>query len=242
MPKSRCSPRIRRYTGSRDTVASGIRRRLRSGDIPPLTLGTRARVHKACVSALLSPPMNAALAAAATLVASAFALSTLDRWLRRRRPHDLAWTVSLALFALGAGALWWAESTRWGLGAFRIFYLAGAILNVPWLALGTLYLLADRLSVAQERRPSAAGWYSSRLRRWGGAALRRRSIRHRRRTTDRQRRIRGRTASVGAVGSGVAALIIIVGALWVCGESCGRHRSSSRLMVGNVLIAVATSF
>ena len=105
--------------------------------------------------------MNAALAAAATLVASAFALSTLDRWLRRRRPHDLAWTVSLALFALGAGALWWAESTRWGLGAFRIFYLAGAILNVPWLALGTLYLLADRLSVAQERRPSAAGWYSS---------------------------------------------------------------------------------
>ena len=88
--------------------------------------------------------MNAALAAAATLVATAFALSTLDRWLRRRRPHDLAWTVSLALFALGAGAMWWAESVGWNLGAFRIFYLAGAILNVPWLALGTVYLLAER--------------------------------------------------------------------------------------------------
>ncbi|MEQ1702050.1 MAG: hypothetical protein ABMA25_18220, partial [Ilumatobacteraceae bacterium] len=86
--------------------------------------------------------MNAALAAAATLVAVAFALSTLDRWLRRRRPHELAWTISLALFALGAAALWWAESAGWSLGAFRVFYMAGAVLNVPWLALGTVYLLA----------------------------------------------------------------------------------------------------
>lgn len=88
--------------------------------------------------------MNAALAAAATLVAVAFALSTLDRWLRRRRPHELAWTVSLALFAVGSMALWWAESNGWGIGAFRIFYMAGAVLNVPWLALGTVYLLAGQ--------------------------------------------------------------------------------------------------
>ena len=88
--------------------------------------------------------MNAALAVAATLVAVGFALSTLDRWLRRRRPHDLAWSVSLALFAAGAGALWWAETAGWSLASFRLFYLAGAVLNVPWLALGTVYLLAGR--------------------------------------------------------------------------------------------------
>ncbi|MGZ4771577.1 MAG: hypothetical protein ACXV3B_02745, partial [Ilumatobacteraceae bacterium] len=74
--------------------------------------------------------MNAALAAAATLVAVSFALSTLDRWLRRRTPHDLAWTVSLALFAVGAGALWWAETRGWSLASFRVFYLCGAVLDV----------------------------------------------------------------------------------------------------------------
>src|SRR6478752_10763013 len=87
-------------------------------------------------------PVNAALAAAATLVAVAFGLSTLDRWLRRRRPYELAWTIALALFALGAGAMWWAETVGWALGSFRVFFLAGAVLNVPWLALGTVYLLA----------------------------------------------------------------------------------------------------
>ena len=43
------------------------------------------------------------------------------RWLLRRRQHELAWTISLALFALGSGALWWAESAGWSLGAFRVF-------------------------------------------------------------------------------------------------------------------------
>ena len=81
--------------------------------------------------------MDAALAAAATLVSIAFALSTLDRYLRRRRPQDLAWSVSLGLFAIGAGALWWAETRGWSLATFRVFYLCGAVLTVPWLALGT---------------------------------------------------------------------------------------------------------
>src|SRR4051812_104888 len=88
--------------------------------------------------------MDAALAAAATLVSIAFALSTLDRYLRRQRPQELAWSVSLGLFAIGAGALWWAETRGWSLATFRVFYLCGAVLTVPWLALGTVYLLAGR--------------------------------------------------------------------------------------------------
>ena len=75
------------------------------------------------------------------LVAIAFALSTFDRWPRRRRPHELAWTIALALFAIGSAALWWARSGAGALPSFRIFFLAGAMLNVPWLALGTVYLL-----------------------------------------------------------------------------------------------------
>jgi len=60
--------------------------------------------------------LNAALAAAATLVALAFSISTFDRWLRRRRPHDGAWSFSLLLFALGSVALWWAEAVLGSVG------------------------------------------------------------------------------------------------------------------------------
>ena len=86
--------------------------------------------------------LNAALAAAATLIASAFAIATFDRWLRRRRAHEAAWSLSLVMFAVGSLALWWAEARGWSLNSFRVFFLAGAVLNVPWLALGTVYLLA----------------------------------------------------------------------------------------------------
>ena len=34
-------------------------------------------------------------------------------------------------------------STGWDNGTFRVFYLFGAVLNVPWLAMGTVYLLAS---------------------------------------------------------------------------------------------------
>lgn len=85
--------------------------------------------------------VQTALAATAALVAVAFSLSTLDRWLDRRRRHELAWTLALAMFAVGAGALWLGAANGWNGPTFRCFYLFGAILNVPFLALGTVYLL-----------------------------------------------------------------------------------------------------
>jgi hypothetical protein len=88
--------------------------------------------------------VQTALAAAAGLVALAFALSTLDRWELRRRPHELAWSVALFMFAAGAFALWAGAATGWHPFVFRLFYLFGAILNVPFLALGTIFLLAGR--------------------------------------------------------------------------------------------------
>jgi hypothetical protein len=88
--------------------------------------------------------VQTALAAAAGLVALAFALSTLDRWELRRRPHELAWSVALFMFATGAFALWAGAAAGWHPLVFRLFYLFGAIVNVPFLALGTIYLLAGR--------------------------------------------------------------------------------------------------
>jgi hypothetical protein len=85
-----------------------------------------------------------ALAAAATLLAGAFSAATFERWLERRRRHELAWSVAMAFFAAGALSLWAGAALGWDGPTFRLFYLFGAIVNVPVLALGTVYLLAGR--------------------------------------------------------------------------------------------------
>jgi hypothetical protein len=199
------------------------------------------------IMALRCPSMNAALAAAATLVALAFALSTLDRWLRRRRPHELAWTVSLALFAVGSMALWWAESAGWGIGAFRIFYMAGAVLNVPWLALGTVYLLAGVRTGNIVR-----GWLVF----LSGVTVGIVGFAPTRATVGGSELPTGKDVFgvaprvLAAVGSGVAALVIIVGAVWSAWRVWrgrvpsldGQRQVTAprRLVAGNLLIAAGT--
>ena len=85
--------------------------------------------------------MVAGLAFVATAIATVFAQATAVRWSRSRAPHQGAWTVALALFALASAALATGASTGWDQGTFRVFFLLGAVINVPWLALGTVYLL-----------------------------------------------------------------------------------------------------
>ena len=85
-----------------------------------------------------------AVAAAAAVIAFAFALATFDRWMSRRRPQELAWSAALLLFTLGALSLWLGASLGWEPWSFRLFYLFGAIVNVPVLALGSVYLLDRR--------------------------------------------------------------------------------------------------
>ncbi|MEY2401918.1 MAG: hypothetical protein QOJ08_2029 [Ilumatobacteraceae bacterium] len=192
--------------------------------------------------------MDAALAASATLVAVAFALSTTDRWSRRRRPHDMAWSVSLALFALGAGALWWAEVRGWSLATFRLFYLAGAVLNVPWLALGTIYLLAGRAIGDRVR------WWLVLLSGFSAGVVLFTPTRTSVSGTDLPtgKAVFGVAPRVlAAVGSGLAALVIVAGALWSVYRLARRREpalpgvrrigsSPAQLVVGNLLIAAGT--
>lgn len=85
-----------------------------------------------------------AVAATAAVVAFAFALSTFERWVTGRRPQELAWSTALLLFTFGALSLWIGASLGWEPWSFRLFYLFGAIANVPVLALGSVYLLNRR--------------------------------------------------------------------------------------------------
>ena len=87
--------------------------------------------------------MVVALAFVATAVSSLFAQAMLVRYTRTHRPEYRAWAISLALFALASAALATGTSTGWDQGTFRVFFLLGAVVNVPWLALGTVFLLCS---------------------------------------------------------------------------------------------------
>ncbi len=205
-----------------------------------------SRIRRRCPS-LPRVTLNAALAAAATLIALAFAISTLDRWLRRRRPHDGAWAVSLALFALGSMALWWAEARGWSLASFRVFFLAGAVLNVPWLALGTVYLLFGR-RVGDVTRTWLIGLSGAAT----GVVLIAPADQITGDGLPKGSELFGVAPRVfAAVGSGVAALVILVGAVWSIARvlrgrvpaAAGASRqitSPRRTAFANLLIAIGT--
>jgi hypothetical protein len=77
----------------------------------------------------------------AAVVGVAFGLSTFDRWLSRRRPHEGVWTIAFALFSVAALFMAAGADAGWTQARFRGFYLFGAIVDVPVLALGSMLLL-----------------------------------------------------------------------------------------------------
>lgn len=78
----------------------------------------------------------------AALVATLFAGQLVVQYRARRRPHALAWSVSLALFGVAAVAVAVGIGSAWSPAVFRVYWVAGALLNVPLLATGQL-LLSD---------------------------------------------------------------------------------------------------
>jgi hypothetical protein len=80
----------------------------------------------------------------ATVASAAFAVDVLRQYSQRRKPYQLAWGVSLSMFALASLALAVGVAEGWTAADFKVYYLFGAVLNVPWLGLGTVLLLAGR--------------------------------------------------------------------------------------------------
>jgi hypothetical protein len=193
---------------------------------------------------------EAALAAAATLVAAAFTLSTFDRWLARRRRHEAAWTIALAMFTIASASLWLASAVGWTEPTFRIFYLFGAILNVPWLALGTIELLGG----PRWGRPSAVGLGLLSAFAAGVMAVAPFEGVVPADDLPKGSDVLGPLPRIlAAVCSGGAAIIIIAGALWSAwrlvqgrrraladGAPAGATAAPGRLALGNVLIATGT--
>ena len=85
--------------------------------------------------------MDAAVAFAAATIATLFVVDLGRNWAGRPRPHVLAWTLAMGMYALATWALAFGLTVGWRSGLFRVFYAFGAILNVPFLAVGSAYLV-----------------------------------------------------------------------------------------------------
>lgn len=85
---------------------------------------------------------QAVLPLVATVVSWEFALALVRRWRRTRRPYLRSWAISLLFFAAGSACLWYGTAFGWNEPVFRGYYICGALLSVPWLAMGELELLA----------------------------------------------------------------------------------------------------
>ena len=82
-----------------------------------------------------------------TLVTFAFATAVFIRYLRRRGPHLLMWTIGLLFFGIGTLAEVLLAFSFNGL-VLKLWYLSGAMLTAAWLGQGSVHLLIRKRGVA----------------------------------------------------------------------------------------------
>lgn len=172
------------------------------------------------------------LALLATVVSALFAVVVLRRYLAGRKPYLLMWAIGLFFFAIAAGAGALARSGGVTATEYRVFYLFGAILNVAWLGLGTVYLLAGRrwaaAALAGVALLSVIAVYAVFTAPLDLAAA-----------VDSGRGFQNAPLPriLAGLGSGLGSIVLIGGALWSAWVFL-RHRHNGRRAIANVVIAV----
>ena len=155
----------------------------------------------------------------------------------------------MVLFAVGSFALWWATSTGWSDGVFRVFFTAGAVLNVAWLALGSVALLAgDRIAIPLRRVVTLLSAFAIGVM----VVAPTKKVFVASEFPQARDHFGVLPRVLAAVGSGVPALVIILGALWSIARVTtnrspaltGSRRTltiaPSRLVLSNAFIAAGT--
>ena len=82
-----------------------------------------------------------------TLVTLAFAAAVFTRYLKRRGPHLLLWSIGLLWFGIGTLSEVILGLAFSGL-VLKLWYLSGAMLTAAWLGQGTIHLLVRKRGVA----------------------------------------------------------------------------------------------
>ena len=88
--------------------------------------------------------MDSALALLAALAATAFSADLWVSYRSRPRPHITAYGIGMTMFAVATWAFYVGLTFGWSGPAYRAFYLFGAILNILYLALGSMFLVVGR--------------------------------------------------------------------------------------------------
>jgi hypothetical protein len=77
----------------------------------------------------------------AAIVSAAFAALLVRQLVKRRRPYQAVWAVALAMFAAASAVVAVGVAGGWTVAEFKAYWLLGAVLTVPYLAQGEIYLL-----------------------------------------------------------------------------------------------------
>ena len=88
--------------------------------------------------------MSAVASLAAGVVATLFCVDLVRRYRASPSPHTAAYAAGIGFFALATWALFVGTATGWTSASYRTFFLFGAIVNIPVLALGSMFLVVGR--------------------------------------------------------------------------------------------------
>lgn len=83
--------------------------------------------------------------AVATVVSAAFATLVLRQYAAKKRIAQFAWGVAMVQFTIASAMVTIAVANGWGATNYRLFWLFGALLNVSWLAVGSIALVSRRV-------------------------------------------------------------------------------------------------
>jgi hypothetical protein len=177
---------------------------------------------------------------AATAVSGYFSWLLATQFTERRRPNLAAWSVALAMFALASMAAAVGALAGWAPFTFRVYYLFGAVVNVPVLALGTIYLLAPRrvadvamILVAVASVVAAVIVFQAEL---NEAALVARGIPRGSEVLSEGVRLLSRYFSI------IGFLVVVGGALWSAVKLARKRQPQlKRLAAANMFIALGTT-
>lgn len=182
--------------------------------------------------------MLAAFPLAAALVATVFAVQLARQWVDRRRPHALAWALSLACYAVASLAVAVGVSGAWSRGVFAAYWIGGALLNVPLLAVGQLLLLDRRRTALWWTLGGLAVVWSVVLTAMAGFDAEVLAAASRTRTIPLGREVlAGSTAYALARPFSYTFLVVVVGSIW----SAVRSKRWAVLLIALGVTVVATS-
>jgi hypothetical protein len=83
----------------------------------------------------------------AAAVAFVFAVLLARQYVQRRRSSQLLWAIALLMYAVASVAVAIGAFNGWSRLAFQMYWVFGAVLNVPFLAAGELQLLIRNRTV-----------------------------------------------------------------------------------------------